>query len=156
MAETRCSRPPGLPSDQERRFTLGPDGSGAGPLTSSPATGPDAFSLADPPAVTEILDAAGFAGVAFTDVRAPVYYGPDVAAALDWAGGFASTREVLSRLDPAAASSAVRRLRTRLASAPGCESQCAGVRANSRDTDVVGTAIAVSGQKRRRDSQLPF
>src|SRR5215471_6517163 len=46
--------------------------------------GPDPFSLADPPAVTEILEAAGFAGVTFTDVREPVYYGPDVAAALDW------------------------------------------------------------------------
>src|SRR5262249_20484990 len=30
--------------------------------------GPDPFSLADPAAVTEILEAAGFAGVAFTDV----------------------------------------------------------------------------------------
>ena len=44
--------------------------------------GPDPFSLADPPTVKEILQAAGFAGVAFTDVCEPVYYGPDVAAAL--------------------------------------------------------------------------
>src|SRR5580704_8437045 len=43
-----------------------------------------AFSLADPPTVAEILEAAGFADVTFTDVREPVYYGPDVAAALDW------------------------------------------------------------------------
>ena len=44
--------------------------------------GPDPFSLADPPAVTEILAAAGFAGITFTDVRKPVYYGRDVGAAL--------------------------------------------------------------------------
>jgi SAM-dependent methyltransferase len=77
--------------------------------------GPDPFSLADPPAVTEILEAAGFADVAFTDVREPVYYGPDVIAALDWVRGFMCTSEVLKRLDPAAAASAVERLREALA-----------------------------------------
>ena len=50
--------------------------------------------------MTETLEAAGFADVAFTDVREPVYYGPDLAAALDWVGGFACTSEVLKRLDP--------------------------------------------------------
>jgi SAM-dependent methyltransferase len=80
-----------------------------------PPAGPDPFSLADPPAVTEILEAAGFADVAFTDVREPVYYGPDVAAALDWVRGFAYTGEVLKRLDPAAAARAVGRLREALA-----------------------------------------
>jgi SAM-dependent methyltransferase len=73
--------------------------------------GPDPFSLADPPTVKEILHAAGFAGVAFTDVCEPVYYGPDVAAALDWVRGFTSTSEVLKRLDPADATRAVDRLR---------------------------------------------
>ena len=34
-----------------------------------PSGGPDPFSLADPPAVTEILEAAGFADVTFTDVH---------------------------------------------------------------------------------------
>jgi ubiquinone/menaquinone biosynthesis C-methylase UbiE len=77
--------------------------------------GPDPFSLADPPTVTEILHAAGFAGVAFTDVHEPVYYGPDVAAALDWIRGFTCTSEVLKRLDPAAAARAVERLRVALA-----------------------------------------
>ena len=85
----------------------------------APATiasgGPDPFSLADPSAVTEILEAAGFAGVAFTDVREPVYYGPDVAAALDWVRGFTCTSEVLKRLDPAAAAHAVGCLREALA-----------------------------------------
>jgi SAM-dependent methyltransferase len=85
-----------------------------GPLAGA-CGGPDAFSLADPPAVTEILLAAGFADVAFTDVREPVYYGPDVAAALGWVRGFTSTSEVLQRLDPAAAARAEERLRQALA-----------------------------------------
>ena len=77
--------------------------------------GPDPFSLADPPAVTQILEAAGFADVTFTDVCEPVYYGPDVAAALDWVRGFTCTSEALKRLEPAAAERAVRRLREALA-----------------------------------------
>jgi SAM-dependent methyltransferase len=76
-----------------------------------PAGRPDPFSLADPPAVKKLLEAAGFADVAFTDVHEPVYYGPDVTAALDWVHGFACTSEVLKRLDPAAAARAAGRLR---------------------------------------------
>jgi ubiquinone/menaquinone biosynthesis C-methylase UbiE len=85
-----------------------------GPVAAASA-GPDPFSLADPSAVTQILQAAGFADVAFSDVREPVYYGPDLAAALDWVCGFACTSEVLKRLDPAAAAGAVGRLREALA-----------------------------------------
>ena len=77
--------------------------------------GPDPFSLADPPAVTGILEAAGFADVTFTNVHEPVYYGPDVAAALDWVRRFACTREVLGRLDPAAAARALGQLREMIA-----------------------------------------
>jgi SAM-dependent methyltransferase len=76
---------------------------------------PDPFSLADPSAVTEILESAGFADVTFTDVSEPVYYGPDVDAAMDWVRGFACTSEVLKRLDPAAAERALGRLRAALA-----------------------------------------
>ena len=65
--------------------------------------------------VTEALEAAGFADITFTDVREPVYYGPAVAAALDWVRGFTCTSEALKRLDPAAAARAVRRLRGALA-----------------------------------------
>jgi hypothetical protein len=65
--------------------------------------------------VKEILHAAGFADVAFTDVREPVYYGPDVAAALDWVRGFTCTNRVLKRLDATAAARAVERLRDALA-----------------------------------------
>jgi SAM-dependent methyltransferase len=87
------------------------------PQTSAPPVsgGPDPFSLADPSAVSEVLENAGFAGVAFTDVSEPVYYGPDVAAALDWVRGFTCTSQALNRLDPGAAASAVRRLREVLA-----------------------------------------
>ena len=83
--------------------------------TAVAAGGPDPFSLADPPAVTQILAAAGFAGITFTDVSEPVYYGPDVAAALGWVRGFTSTSQALQRLDPAAAERAVQRLREALA-----------------------------------------
>ena len=90
--------------------------------------GPDPFSLADPPAVTEILEAAGFADLTFTDVCEPVYYGPDVAAALDWVRGFACTSEALKRPDPAAATRAAGRLREALAAHLGQD----GVWFNSR------------------------
>lgn len=81
----------------------------------APPKGPDPFSLANPPTVREILEAAGFTGVAFTEVHEPVYYGPDVTAALNWVRGFAYTREVLNQLDPAAAALAMGRLRDTLA-----------------------------------------
>jgi hypothetical protein len=61
------------------------------------------------------LQAAGFANVAFTDVREPVYYGQDVPAALDWVRGFTCTSEALNQLDPADAARAVERLREMLA-----------------------------------------
>jgi SAM-dependent methyltransferase len=99
----------------------------AGPPEPPPG-GPDAFSLADPAAVTEILEATGFAGVTFTDVREPVYYGPDVASALDWVRGFTSTSDALKRLDPAAADRALGRLRAALAAHLGDD----GVWFNSR------------------------
>jgi SAM-dependent methyltransferase len=88
----------------------------AGPEASvTPASaGPDAFSLADPPVVKQILGVAGLADITFTEVREPVYYGPDVAAALDWVRRFTSTSEILKRLDTATAARAVGRLRETL------------------------------------------
>jgi ubiquinone/menaquinone biosynthesis C-methylase UbiE len=80
-----------------------------------PSGGPDPFSLADPPTVTEILKAAGFDDVAFEDVHEPVNYGPDVAAALDWVRGFACTSDALKPLDPAGAARVAERLRETLA-----------------------------------------
>jgi SAM-dependent methyltransferase len=90
-----------------RRSLAGPDGPSA-------AAGPDPFSLADPRAVERILTAAGFAGIGLTDVREPVFYGSDVAAAVDWVRGFTWTDETLARLGPAAAARAIRRLRDTL------------------------------------------
>lgn len=62
-----------------------------------------------------VLEAAGFSGVALTDVREPVYCGADVAAALDWVRGFMCTGDVLRRLDPAAVAQVADSLRGMLA-----------------------------------------
>ena len=93
-----------------RQSLAGPGGSAA-----AASAGPDPFSLGDPPAVTKMLEAAGFADITFTDVREPMYFGSDVAAALDWVRGYTYTSDVLSRLDPAAAARALGRLREMLA-----------------------------------------
>jgi SAM-dependent methyltransferase len=77
-------------------------------------TGSEAFSLADPPSVTELLRSAGLVDVTFTDIREPVYYGPDVTAALDWITGFTSTSEALDGLDTAETADALGRLREML------------------------------------------
>jgi ubiquinone/menaquinone biosynthesis C-methylase UbiE len=76
---------------------------------------PDPFSLGDPPTVRALLEATGFTAVTFTDVREPVYYGPNITAALDWVRGFTCTDEVLKQLDPAAAERALSRLRDAVA-----------------------------------------
>jgi SAM-dependent methyltransferase len=92
---------------------------GFGESMAVPPEGPDPFSLANPATVEGILDAAGFAEVTFTDVHEPVYYGPDVAAALDWVRGFTCTNDALKRLDPAGAARALQRLRETLAAHTG-------------------------------------
>ena len=106
------------------RRALGADAPGSGL-----GGGPDPFSLADPPVVREILRAAGFVDVDLTDVREPVCFGPDVAAALDWVRGFTCTAEVLSRLDAAAADDAEERLREVLAGHLGADGVWLGARA---------------------------
>ncbi|MDQ0374597.1 class I SAM-dependent methyltransferase [Cellulomonas humilata] len=73
-----------------------------------------AFSLADPARTTEILEAAGFVDISFTDVEEPVYYGPDVVAAEAWVRSFTSTGELLERLDPDGAEQGLARLRETL------------------------------------------
>jgi hypothetical protein len=45
----------------------------------------------------------------------PVYYGQDVATALEWIRGFSSVKDVLQRLDPASAARTLERLRDALA-----------------------------------------
>ena len=116
----------------------------AGPAAGA-ADGPDPFSLGDPPTVTGILRAAGLADVAFTDVGEPVYYGPDVDAALDWIHGFTSTSEALKSLDPAAATHADERLRQALAAHLGED----GVWFNSRAWIVTAQPLANTAQSRR-------
>jgi SAM-dependent methyltransferase len=81
----------------------------------APPGAPDAFSLGHLTTVERILHAAGLADMTFTDVHEPVYYGEDVAAALDWVLRFASTRDSLHRLDAASAERALERLREMLA-----------------------------------------
>jgi SAM-dependent methyltransferase len=87
------------------------DPAGPGPAPE----GREPFSLADRDTVEAILGAAGFGQARFTDVHQPVYYGPDVAAALEWVGGFSSTREALTRLGAGAAEKALERLGKALA-----------------------------------------
>ena len=103
------------PERNEWEVAISQSLAGTGGSAAVGSAGPDPFSLADPPAVQAILEAAGFAGVTFTDVHEPVYYGSDVPAALDWVRGFACTREALDRLDPAAEARADGRLREMLA-----------------------------------------
>jgi SAM-dependent methyltransferase len=64
---------------------------------------------------------AGDEGVTFTEVHEPVYYGPDVARALEWVRGFASTNEVLRSLKPASAKRSLDRLRETLAAHAGAD-----------------------------------
>ena len=86
------------------------------PSGNAPASeAPDPFSLADPAKVEGILHAAGFTDVTFTDVHQPIYYGRDVAAAIEWVLGFTCTKEALARLGTASAERALGRLREALA-----------------------------------------
>jgi SAM-dependent methyltransferase len=82
--------------------------------TPSPAP-PNPFSLAEPSLTERMLDAAGLVEVSFADVHVPVYYGQDVATALEWIRGFSAVKDVLQRLDPASAARTLERLRDALA-----------------------------------------
>jgi SAM-dependent methyltransferase len=77
--------------------------------------GGDAFSLGDRDATTQILERAGFDDIGFEDVDEPVFYGPGVADALEWVGGFRDVNEALAAMQPAARDDAVERLRATLA-----------------------------------------
>jgi SAM-dependent methyltransferase len=95
--------------------------SGDGEFLPSAPLGSDPFSLADPDTVTRTLGAAGFMDVAFTDVRKPVFYGADVASALEWVRGFACTNKVISSLDAASAEQTLERLRATLGAHAGAD-----------------------------------
>ena len=78
----------------------------------APVMKADAFSLGDRTATARLLERAGFDGVRFSDVREPVFYGPDVAAAMDFVLGF--TSETLASMPAADAARARERLRDTL------------------------------------------
>jgi SAM-dependent methyltransferase len=80
----------------------------------SPASGLDAFSLADPVVTEGILTTAGFTNVTFTDVHEPVYYGQDSAAAYDAVLRLQGPKVLLATLDATAAEHASKRLRALL------------------------------------------
>lgn len=80
-----------------------------------PASGPNAFSLADPGTTEGILTAAGFGDVGFTGVHEPVYYGPDSATALDNVLRLLKFQDLLAGLDATEAERALTRLHTTLA-----------------------------------------
>jgi hypothetical protein len=91
----------------------------AGALPPAEALAP--FSLADPGTVVRTLEAAEFADVTLGDAHEPVFYGPDVATALEWVRGFACTKEVLSSLDRGSAKRTLERLRETLATHAGAD-----------------------------------
>jgi SAM-dependent methyltransferase len=79
-----------------------------------PADGPGPFSLADPAVTEDLLTAAGFADVTFTDIHEPVYYGPDGATAHDAVLRLLGFNDRLADLDTTTATDARAQLRTTL------------------------------------------
>jgi hypothetical protein len=59
--------------------------------------------------------------VTFTDVREPVYYGPDVVTALRWVRRFACTNEVMRSLNPGSAERTLDRLREMIPAHEGAD-----------------------------------
>jgi ubiquinone/menaquinone biosynthesis C-methylase UbiE len=86
-----------------------------GAAAQPPPPGADAFSLGDAEATRRLLEGAGFADVRFAGVDEPVFYGPDVDAALSVVRGFQDTRAALATLDDREAARTVGRLRDLLA-----------------------------------------
>jgi hypothetical protein len=91
-----------------RQVLTGADGA-------APKPGLDPFSMADPDLLRSVLGAAGFVDVGVTDVREPVYFGPNAAAALDLVRDMRQPRDLLAQLDATAAQRALASLRKLLA-----------------------------------------
>lgn len=83
------------------------------------AGGQDPFSLGDPAVTEQILTVAGFSEVSFTEVREPVYYGPDSATACELILGLREPRELLARMAAAGRERALGRLREIVAAHEG-------------------------------------
>jgi SAM-dependent methyltransferase len=94
-----------------------------------PPPGADPFSLGDAEATAAILERAGFDELRFEDVREPVLYGHDMAAALDFVRGFQNVSAALASMSDSDAARAVERLRATLAAH---QSDHQGVRLDSR------------------------
>ncbi|WP_046472331.1 class I SAM-dependent methyltransferase [Allosalinactinospora lopnorensis] len=72
--------------------------------------GDDAFSLADPVVAAGVLTAAGFIAIEITEVREPIYYGPDAAGARDALSDLRMAKDLVADLDAAATARALDRL----------------------------------------------
>jgi SAM-dependent methyltransferase len=80
-----------------------------------PTLAADPFSLADPGTAERLLAAAGFVHIQVTDVREPVYYGPDAEAACNAILSLQSMQDVLADVGSTQTEHALRRLRDILA-----------------------------------------
>jgi SAM-dependent methyltransferase len=74
-------------------------------------SGLNPFSMADPDLIRSMLGASGFVEVGLAEVREPVYYGPDAAAALELVRDMKHARALLAGLKAAVAERALIRLR---------------------------------------------
>ncbi|MEN3280365.1 MAG: hypothetical protein V7607_1505 [Solirubrobacteraceae bacterium] len=81
---------------------------------STMADGMNPFSLGDPDVTTPILERAGFGDVRFEDVQEPMFFGRDVAEALEWVTGFSDVQEALGTMAPDVRERALQRLREAL------------------------------------------
>ena len=95
---------------EQNEWSLAMEDALGGPRDPLASEAPDPFSLADPAKVEGIID-AGFADVTFTDVHRPIFFGRDVAAALEWVRGFTCTQEALAGPGTPSADRALGRLR---------------------------------------------
>lgn len=79
-----------------------------------------AFSLGNPTIATELLSTAGFTSINFIEVQEPVFYGPNVDAAVDALGSLYMVKDTLARTDEAPAGP-LQRLRDVLEGHMSCE-----------------------------------
>jgi SAM-dependent methyltransferase len=86
---------------QERNAWSGAIRRTLAPATAESADAAKAFSLGDPTLTTELLSAAGFVSIEFSDVREPVFYGPDVDSAYDALIDVFLVKDMLARTEEA-------------------------------------------------------
>jgi SAM-dependent methyltransferase len=87
---------------------------GGGAAAPELASGLNPFSMADPDVIRCVLGAAGFDEIDVAEVREPVYYGTNAAAAYDLVRDMRQPRSLLARLDARSAERALVRLREML------------------------------------------